>query len=120
MEKLYSDLKEMVEDEIRRVVKKNDITPAELENLTKAVCLIEKLKMMENGGYSQTGYNNEGMSNMYRNRSYRSDMDSYDRGYSGHSIRDRMIAKLESMYDEAKTDHERQTVDEWINRLSSK
>ena len=38
---------------------------------------------------------------------------------SGHSIKDRMIDKLESMYDEAKTDHERQIVDEWIARLNS-
>ena len=38
-------------------------------------------------------------------------------GYSGHSIQDRMIDKLERMYDEARTDHERRIVDEWINRL---
>ena len=40
-----------------------------------------------------------------------------DDGYSGHSIKDRMIAKLEGMYDEAKTDHERQVIDQWIGRL---
>ena len=40
----------------------------------------------------------------------------YD-GYSGHSIKDRMIAQLEKMYDEAQTEHERQTVNEWIHRL---
>lgn len=119
MEKLYSDLKEMVEEEIRRIVKKNDITPTELENLTKAVCLVEKVKMLD----GQMSYGDEGMSNGYRNHAYRGDPEMYtryDRGYSGHSIKDRMIAKLESMYDEAKSDHERQTVDEWINRLSSK
>lgn len=123
MEKLYSDLKEMVEEEIRRIVKKNDITPTELENLTKAVCLVEKVKMLDGGGYSQMSYGDEGMSNGYHNRAYHGNSEMYtryDRGYSGHSIKDRMIAKLESMYDEAKSDHERQTVDEWINRLSSK
>ena len=31
-------------------------------------------------------------------------------GYSGHSIKDRMVAQLEKMYDEAQTEHERQTV----------
>lgn len=41
----------------------------------------------------------------------------HEDGHSGHSIMDRMIASLESMYDEAKTDHEKQTVSEWINRL---
>lgn len=43
-----------------------------------------------------------------------------DPGYSGHSIKDRMVAKLEEMYDEAKTEHERQIVDEWINRLEDR
>lgn len=42
----------------------------------------------------------------------------YD-GYSGHSIKDRMVAQLEKMYDEAKTEHERQTVNDWIRRLDS-
>lgn len=42
----------------------------------------------------------------------------YD-GYSGHSIKDRMIAQLEKMYDEAQTEHERQTVNDWIRRLDS-
>ena len=37
---------------------------------------------------------------------------SRNSGYSGHSMRDRAIAKLEGMYDEAKTDHERQFLDE--------
>ena len=40
-------------------------------------------------------------------------------GYSGHSIKDRMIAQLEKMYDEAQTEHERQTVNDWIRRLDS-
>ena len=40
-------------------------------------------------------------------------------GYSGHSIKDRMIAQLEKMYDEAQTEHERKTVNDWIRRLDS-
>ena len=42
----------------------------------------------------------------------------YD-GYSGHSIKDRMVAQLEKMYDEAQTEHEKQTVNDWIRRLDS-
>jgi len=42
-----------------------------------------------------------------------------DHRYSRHSIKDRMISKLESMYDDAKTDHEKQIVDEWIRRIGS-
>lgn len=40
-------------------------------------------------------------------------------GYSGHSIKDRMIAQLEKMYDEAQTEHERQYMNEWIRRLEN-
>ena len=42
---------------------------------------------------------------------------NYNRGMSGHSIKDRMIDKLESMIDEAQSDYERKTVMEWIERL---
>ena len=44
--------------------------------------------------------------------------DNYDHMY-GHSIKDRMIAKLETMYDEAKSEHERQMVSNAINHIQS-
>ena len=40
-------------------------------------------------------------------------------GYSGHSIKDRMVAALEKMYDEAQTEHERQYMNDWIHRLEN-
>ena len=43
---------------------------------------------------------------------------SRNNGYSGHSKRDRMIAALEEMYDNAQTNHEREFVQEWLERLS--
>ena len=43
---------------------------------------------------------------------------SRNSGYSGHSKRDRMIAALEEMYDNAQTNHEREFVQEWLERLS--
>lgn len=48
--------------------------------------------------------------------------DNYGDAYSGHSIDDRMVAAIEDMYDEAKTDHERQKIDTAIRmiRQSSK
>lgn len=39
-------------------------------------------------------------------------------GYSGHSMKDRMIAKLEEMFDEAQSRHEEQFIQDWIDRLS--
>ena len=45
---------------------------------------------------------------------------SRDHGYSGHSINDRMISQLENMYDEAKTEYEREEVRKEIERLRGK
>lgn len=42
---------------------------------------------------------------------------SYKRSMSGHSIKDRMIARLEGMYDEAQTDHERQMIEAEIHKI---
>lgn len=156
LKKSLESLKEVLNEEIKKVTKKADITPVELENMTKTLCLIEKIKMIEEGkeywedgqsggyygsrSYGLVGpaWNNDirmhdGLSGARMrspstgrymsggNMSGRMYGNSYgmpDPGYSGHSIKDRMIAKLESMYDEAKTDHERQIVDEWIDRLA--
>lgn len=154
MDNILQELRESVEKELEKITKKNDITPAELENATKAVCLIEKIKMLEEldsydgDAYSENSYRSPrmrmsyGEEGMYADNSYRSphvrmsygddDMSyrrgrsmttgrymSRDDGYSGHSIKDRMISKLENMMDEAKTEHERQTVNDWIRRLSN-
>lgn len=150
LNKSLESLKDLLNEEIRKVTKKGDITPTELENMTKTLCLIEKIKMVEDGhdywdngepGMSGRHYpmrsygipdwrydgmsgtrrssttgrymSGDNMSGRYYDRSY----GMPDPGYSGHSIKDRMVAKLESMYDEAKTDHERQVVEEWIRRL---
>lgn len=40
-------------------------------------------------------------------------------GYSGHSIKDRMIASLEALYDDAGSQHEQTEIDNWINKLRS-
>lgn len=176
MDKTLENLKETLEDEIKKIVKNGDITSQELDNVKDAVCvidMIDNMSMGENGEGGSYGYSNRNMAYRYpsyaygdyseryrdsygdrmhdgnygyRNHdrgSYRYDGDSYhdgsyhdssyrrgrspvtgryisrghEDGYSGHSIMDRMVASLESMYDEAKTDHERQTVSEWINRL---
>ena len=181
MSKTLERFKEFLEDEVEKIRKKGDITPAELDSSQKAVCTIKMIEdmekeqsegmMMEGDSY---GYSNRNMAyrhmpvyGSYNDRSYgdsyrsyndgygngqsgrryyhdsydrdesyhgdsyrrgrspvtgryisRGDRDYYD-GYSGHSIKDRMVARLEAMMDEAKTDHERQTVSEWINRLQS-
>lgn len=77
-------------------------------------------------GYSD-GYNDGHMSNGNRspvtgkyisqnpmdNRMY------YGENMYGHSIKDRMIAKIEQMYDEAKSEHERQVIQNTISRIQN-
>lgn len=140
LEKNLNSLEDLLNEQIAKIANKGDITPTELENMTKTLCLLEKIKDYredydwEDEGQSQMSRRysrrmdsmkdinnitrNPYSTNSYENRSYRN---SYgrNRGYSGHSIKDRMVAKLESMYDEAQTDHERQIVDEWIDRLNT-
>lgn len=183
-DKTLEKIRDSIEDAIKPILKKGEsMTPADLESLTKAVCVIEKIKRIEEGNsyddgdYSMHGYgypeNNsyDGNGNSYRrgrspttgryvsrdampvyhgDRSYGGYRDAYPNdgnsvrsydegnsnryydegastrryydannhnGYSGHSIQDRMIDQLERMIDEAKTEHERQTVKDWIRRL---
>lgn len=141
MEKTYECLKEILEEQIKMISKKGDkITPEEVLSLKNSLSSIEKInELMKEEEYSEgyargyhEGYSYGEMRNPSRSpvtgryisngpmhgnvrMSYGND---YDHMY-GHSIKDRMIAKLESMYDEAKTDHERQVVANTINRIQS-
>lgn len=134
LEQNLDSLENLLNEQIAKIANKGDITPTELENMTKTLCLLEKIKdykedynWSEEEGRSQMSRRYVGdmipsrySMNEYGARSHRRHSSySRDRGYSGHSIKDRMIAKLESMYDEAQTDHERQIVDEWIDRLNT-
>lgn len=40
-----------------------------------------------------------------------------DMGYNGHSVHDRMVAALEGLYDQAKTDYDRETIDNGIRMI---
>ena len=130
MEEVLDKLQKLVGKELDKIVAKGDINPAELEMATKAVCLMEKIKMVEDldsgSSYSRNSYRrgrsyNNVYDNSYRDygpdRSYDYQM---DHGYSGHSVKDRMIAQLESsMMDNAQSESERRTIESLISQLSS-
>ena len=138
---VLNELNAKIEEELKKIVKKNDITPAELENATKAVCHMEKIlqyQYMDGMGdeeYSQSGRYYEGryrsydeprmsyrrgrdsMTGRYVSRDDASYRNSYDRRYSGHSIKDRMVDKLESMMDDAQTEYEKSMITKWIDHI---
>lgn len=138
MDKLSSDIVEMLDEQIKKVLKKGDISPAELTALKEAYELRTMVKcseeMEDDGSYSM-GYGSYMMDprlNSYEGSSYRrgrsqttgrymSRDGGYGNsgGYSGHSIKDRMIARLEAMYDEAKSEHERDEIQKEIRRIES-
>ena len=99
-----------IEDVIKDITSKNNISPAQLEHLANALCIVEKLNSIElqDNGYSANSYK--------RNNSRRYNDSN---GYSGHSIKDRMISNLEKMFDETHSEHEQQLIQEWIDRLAS-
>ena len=175
--KLLEKINDSIEEAIKPILKKGEsMTPADLESLTKAVCIVEKIKRIEDcnsfddSDYYDNGYSYTDNGNSYRrgrspvtgrfvsrdsmphhdgaSYGYHYDAGHYSNrhndngnaarafdngastrryydggsmhnGYSGHSIQDRMIDQLERMYDEAQSEHERQIVQSWINRLKN-
>ena len=155
-DKTLEKIRDSIEEAIKPILKKGEaMSPADLESLTKAVCVIEKIKRIEDGNsyddgsysehnsYGNDGYSYErgrspitgryvsrdamphhggGASGRYYGDEHYSNRRYYDgathhNGYSGHSIKDRMIDSLERMIDEAQSENERQTVKDWIRRL---
>ncbi len=132
MEKELTMLKERLLDNIRDSNKKGDTTLDELKCLSEAVDMLKdlaELDAMDRYGQSQStvsGYYSPvpvNMSNIHHPNDIRSGTypstyrDGVSAGYnmrSGHSINDRIIARLESMYDTEKSPHDREVIDKWI------
>ena len=131
----FDDLKELLQGELKKINKKGDLTPSELDNATKVMCLLESIEKykskyeMDEGrveGYSSrmyrpTGYgdaygypNNGG----YSNNGSRRSTGVRRGGYNGHSDNDSRIEMLEGMLAEAKTESERRTIMDFVDRLS--
>lgn len=124
------DTKELILRELKSLNAKKDIAPNEWENFEHAVNILEKCVKI-----CHMDKENEYMDYEERTgeaRTHHMPMDSYNymphtgRRYSngrfapmrtGHSINDRMIDRLERMYDEAQSDHEREVVGSWIDRI---
>lgn len=81
-EHVFTSLEELVSDELKALVKKGDLSPAELERAEKAVCLMEKLVKLREGDNADDGYSTR--------RSYRGNsMNSYAmNNYSMNNYRD--------------------------------
>lgn len=132
--------------EVKRIVDQGTITPTDVKTITDAICLMLKSKeyeaVLENDGYSPNsfGHNPYGMSyggsyapsrssvtGRYISREmapyYADDRypshgrTNYDMGYSGHSTKDRMVARLEDMMGEAKNEYEMNMIRDAISKI---
>lgn len=142
MNNVLMKLEELITKELEKVVNKGDMTPSELEISKKAVCLLKELKEYEimDMEVSDNGYSDRrgrspitGRYVSRRDGSYSPNASYYDpnmsytygsnrnmnEGYSGHSIKDRMVSRLEGMMGEAQNDYERRTIEDFIHRLES-
>lgn len=137
MDKLVQDTLKNLDESIEQLNKKKDMTPSDLELLCKAYKLkmdLEGNGMM--GGESRSSYYDRMPMSNANGRSYgdwhaegsfapmRSPVtgryisrDGY--GMSSHSLKDRMIAKLEGMYDEAQTEYEREEIRKEIRQIEA-
>lgn len=131
--KVYSDLIDIVEAELKKLVKKGELNASETSAAKDAVsCILKSMELKDKKEMeeelAQRGYSygddpyrrweilSYGGRNMPR-MSMASRRDDMSRGYSHHSIKDRAISRLETMMDEAGSEYEREKVREFIRRL---
>lgn len=63
----WQKIKDSIEEAIRPIIKKGEaMTPADLESLTKAVCVLEKISRIEEGNYFDDYEHSESDGNSYR------------------------------------------------------
>ena len=126
--RIYDDVKDLVEDEIDKIIKQGDLNDTTLMHLDKLVdiakdiCEIEEKDM--DGGYSQRSYPHYYMD---RGNSYKRDsmgrysrdsrMNTYDgsNGYSRHG--DDIADRLGRMMSEASTEREREAIRAALERI---
>lgn len=111
---VLNDLEKRVVKELEKMNDKGDLNPAELKTITDAVCLLEKIhKIQDESEFEYSETRRSPSTGRYMSNG------SYRRGYSGHSINDRIVDKLEHMMDEAGSDYERDVISRWIAKVEA-
>lgn len=140
MHTVLSTLTDNVMRELRTLNKKDTLSATEIKAAVDSMCLLIKIEeyktiLESNRPMMETGESyNYGMSmrpsihgTMHYDDSYDKNVSPVtgnyirrDTGYSSHSINDRMIATLETMYDKAKTEYEREEIRREIDRIRNR
>ena len=132
--RVLDEMCEILEDELKDITKKGDISPAELESVYKSVDIIKDIEtikaMKEQGGYSYNSYNSydgsyEGSYGSYRggegmsNAGRRGRDGDGDGRYSERRGRDAM-GRYTSRDDGYSRDHETEALRKELNEMRKK
>ena len=125
MRVLY-DIEEMLEDELKKIAKQDNLTGSDVECVYKVVDIlkdISTIRAMESAdfdGYSKDYSYDEPWRNIQGRDSMRrySSRNSYRDGYSGHGSKDEIIEHLREMMNEARSDDEREKYRRAIDQLN--
>ena len=123
MKVLYA-IKDKLEEELKRICKKEDMSTSDVDAIYKMVDVIKDITTIEamdiSEGYSEKYQNTNSYGSYARGRDSRGRYMSRDvmpSGYSGHG-NDDMIDRLRSMARNARSEDERQNYMEMMERLS--
>lgn len=132
MDYMY-ELKEKLCDELEEIANKGDLGAGDLEivhKLTDTIKNLDKIEMLEDGGYSQAGdWEIEGRAynrgNSYARRK-RDSMGRYSRdgrmmrgGYSRHDAKEAMMDQMEDLMAQAGSEKEREAIRRCMNQLEN-
>lgn len=128
------ELKEKLCDELEEIARKGEFSAGDLEavhKLTDTIKNLDKIEMLEDGGYSQAGDWEADMRGTYgRGSSYRGrkrdSMGRYSRegrggrgGYSRHDAKEAMMEQMEMLMDQAGSEREREAIRRCMGQLEN-
>ena len=131
------ELKEKLCDELDEIARKGELGAGDLEivhKLTDTIKNLDKIEMLEDGGYSQEGYSREGSNSYARGSSYANRGKHYVRGhysrdgysmegrgnrggYSRHDAKEAMMEQMEMLMEQAGSEREREAIRRCISQL---
>lgn len=128
------ELKEKLCDELEEIARKGELGAGDLEivhKLTDTIKNLDKIEMLEDGGYSQAGDWEADMRGTYgRGSSYRGrkrdSMGRYSRegrggrsGYSRNDAKEAMMEQMEMLMDQAGSEREREAIRRCMGQLEN-
>lgn len=130
------ELKEKLCEELDEIARKPEMGAGDLEiihKLTDTIKNLDKIEMLEDGGYSQAGYRDGGSSynrgSSYANRGKHYVRGHYSRegysnegrgsrgGYSRNDAKEAMMEQMEMLMDQAGSEREREAIRRCISQL---